>query len=235
MPAEQLALFSTDFRAAWCATGLGEYRACVGTYELYPFERLPPLDSARCTGAFQWLGSTGDLLPKNTKKLTRLAADLMAEGLVLPQDFVAFQTRSNLFGVLDWVSVTGCWTDVSAPLPSPVDPGACLVRFLRDQQDCVIWYLYLRPLGGPFVVHSHLDYEHEYEARREGCRTETDLEDVEEQRAAISWCAPSFEEFAYRFWVENRLSRAIRSDDLSGIEPELREYLRHYAPGRVLG
>jgi hypothetical protein len=53
--------------------------------------------------------------------------------------------------------VTGCWTDISQPLPSPVEPGAFLVRFLRDQQDCVIWYLYLRPSGETFVVHSHLD------------------------------------------------------------------------------
>ena len=93
----------------------------------------------------QWLGRAGDLLPENVTKLTGLATDLMASGLVLPQDFVTFQTRSKLYGVLDWVSVTGCWTDISAPLPSPVDPGAFLVRFLRDQKDCVIWYLYLRP------------------------------------------------------------------------------------------
>jgi hypothetical protein len=234
MPAEQLALFSTGFRAAWCATDLGEYRACRGTYERYRYESLPPLDSSLFVGAFQWLGRAGDPLPENVTKLTGLATDLTASSLVLPQDFVTFQTRSKLYGVLDWVSVTGCWTDISKPLPSPVDPGAFLVRFLRDQQDCVIWSLYLRPSGEPFVVHSHLDYEHEYRARREGWRTETDLDDAQEQRAAICWCAPSFEEFAYRFWVENRLWRAVRSGDLSGLEPELREYLRHYAPGKVL-
>jgi hypothetical protein len=154
----------------------------------------------------------------------------MASGLVLPQDFVTFQTRSELYGLLDGVSVTGCWTDISGPLPSLVDPGAFLVRFLRDQQDCVIWYLYLRPLREAFVVHSHLDYEFEYEARRDGKQTETDLDDAQEQRAAICWCAPSFEEFAYRFWVENRLWRAIHGGDLSGLEPGLRDYLRHYAP-----
>jgi hypothetical protein len=229
MPAEQPALFTTGFSAAWCATDLGEYRACRGTYERYPYESLPPLDSSRCTGAFQWLGRAGDLLPGNVAELTGLATDLMTSGLVLPQDFVTFQTRSNLYGVLDSVSVTGCWTDISAPLPSPVDPGAFLVRFLRDQQDCVIWYLYLRPLGEPFVVHSHLDYELEYEARRDGWHTETDLDDAQEQRAAICWCASSFEEFAYRFWVENRLWHAVRGSDLSGLEPELRDYLRHYA------
>ncbi len=37
----------------------------------------------------------------------------------------------------------------------PAEPGAFLVRFLRDQQDCVIWYLCLRPPGERFVVRSH--------------------------------------------------------------------------------
>lgn len=234
MPAEQLALISTAFSAAWCATDLGEYRSCQGTYEYYPYESLPPLDSSLCVGAFQWLGRTGDLLPEKVAKLTGLATDLMARGLALPQDFVTFQARSRLCGVLDEVSMTGCWTDISAPLPSPVDPGAFLVRFLRDQQDCVFWYLYLRPLAEPFVACSHLDYEHEYKARRDRQRTETDLDDAQEQRAAIRWCAPSFEEFAYRFWVENRLWPAIHRGDLSQLEPELRDYLRHYAPGKIL-
>jgi hypothetical protein len=234
MPGEQLGLFPASFGAAWCATDLGEYRACRGTYERYPYASLPPLDSSQFTGAFQWLGNVGDLLPEQAAKLTDLTTDLMACGLVLPRDFVTFQTRSNLYGLLDSVSVTDCWTDISGPLPSPVDPGAFLVRFLRDQQDCVIWYLHLRPLGEAFVVHSHLDYELEDEAQRDGEHTETDLDDVQEQRAAIYWCAPSFEEFAYRFWVENRLWRAVHAGDLSELEPELCDYLRHYAPGRVL-
>jgi hypothetical protein len=220
---------SPRFTAAWWATDLGEYRACGSTYECYPYDGLPPLESAQFTGTFQWLGGVGDAIAEQVTKLTGLKADLTASGLTLPVDFITFQTSSNLHGSLDEVSVTGCWTDISEPLPSPVEPGAFLVRFLRDQQDCVIWYLYLRPLGEAFVVHSHLDYEYEYEARRDGEQTETDLDDAREQMAAILWCAPSFEEFAYRFWIENRLWRAVHGGDLSRLEPRLRDYLRHYA------
>jgi hypothetical protein len=100
--------------------------------------------------------------------------------------------------------------------------------------DCVIWYLHLRPFGEEFVVHSHLDYEFEYEAPRDGEHTETDLDNTQEQWAAIYWCTPAFEEFAYRFWVENRLCRVIHGGDVSGLEPELRDYLRHYTPERLL-
>ena len=223
-----------DFGAAWCATDLGKYRACRHTYERYAYESLPPLDPTNLfTGAFQWLGSVGDPVAEQVAKLNGLAAELTGRGLTLPRDFVTFQTSGNLHPCLDEASVTGCWSDISQPQPSPVEPGAVLVRFLRDQQDCVIWYLYLRLSGEAFVVHSHLDYEFEYEARRAGEETETDLDDADEQRAAILWCAPSFEEFAYRFWIENRLWHAINGGDLSGVAPRLLDYLRHYAPPEV--
>ncbi|MFF4393217.1 hypothetical protein ACFY0G_41870 [Streptomyces sp. NPDC001552] len=157
----------------------------------------------------------------------------MARRHSLPQDFVTFQTSTNLYGSLDAVSVTFCWTDISPPLPSPVEPGAFLVRLLRDQQDCVIWYLYLRTSGEAFVVHSHLNYEHEVEARRAGEETETDRYDATAQTAAILWCAPSFEEFAHRFWIVNRLWHAVNGSNPSRLEPQLRSYLHHYAPSEA--
>ncbi|MEV6703136.1 hypothetical protein AB0M68_39500 [Streptomyces sp. NPDC051453] len=235
MPGERSGseLSSTGFDSAWCATDLGEYRPCRYTYEYYPYESLPPLDSTEFTGAFQWLGGTGEPVPEQVTALDRLVENLAAKGLTLPRDFVTFQADSKLHYSLDEVSVTCCWTDISEPLPSPVEPGAFLVRFLRDQQDCVIWYLYLRPSGEVFVVHSYLDYEYEYEARRDGEATEIDLDDPEEQRAAILWCAPSFEEFAHRFWIENRLWHALNGNDLSGLEPQACDYLRYYAPPRI--
>ncbi|MET9555460.1 hypothetical protein [Streptomyces sp. NPDC006645] len=217
------------FDAAWCATDLGEYRACRFTYERYSYESLPPLDSSRFTGAFQWLGGIGEPIPKEVARLSQLAEDLSARGLTLPQDFVTFQTSANLRLSLDAVSATGCWTDISNPVPSPVEPGAFLVPFLRDQQDCVIWYLYLRPSGEAFVVHSGFNYEYEYEAVRDGEESDVDLGDAEQQRAAILWCAPSFEEFAHRFWIENRLWHAANDGELAQLEPLLSDYLQHYA------
>ncbi|MEV7149255.1 hypothetical protein AB0O05_22485 [Streptomyces sp. NPDC093084] len=223
---------SVEFDSAWCATDLGEYRTCRHTYEYYRYKSLPPIDSTQFTGTFQWLGGTGEPVPEQVTELGRLAEDLSAKGLTLPPDFAAFQADAKLRHSLDEVSVTGCWTDISEPLPSPVEPGAFLVRFLRDQQDCVIWYLYLRSPNEAFVVHSHLDYEYENEARRDEDETETNRGDPEEQRAAILWCAPSFEEFAYRFLIENRLWHALNGDAPPRLEPQLRDYLRHYArPG----
>ncbi|MFD3976745.1 hypothetical protein [Streptomyces cyaneofuscatus] len=121
-----------DFDAAWCVSDLGKYRACQYTYERYSLASLPPLDSRQFTGAFRWLGDAGDLIPRQVMKLNGLARDLAARGLTLPQDFVTFQTTENLYGSLDDVSVTGCWTNLSDPLPSLVEPDAFLVRFFRD-------------------------------------------------------------------------------------------------------
>ncbi|MQY15773.1 hypothetical protein SRB5_59640 [Streptomyces sp. RB5] len=218
------------FARAWCGTDLGEYRPCRSTYERYPYEGLPRIDPADFTGADRRLAGSGEVVPELAVELGELAEGLEAKGVTLPQDFVTFQTDSKLYRLLDEISVTACSTHISEPLPSPVEPDAYLVRFLRDQQDCVIWYLYLRPSGESFVVHSHLDYEYEYEARRAGEDTGTDLDDLEEQQSAILWCAPSFTEFAYRFWAENRLWRALNDDALSGLGPGTRAYLNHYAP-----
>ena len=70
---------------------------------------------------------------------------LHAVGVALPEDFVGFYSWDGWADELDNASVTGCWTRLG-PLPafSPAEPGAFLVRFMADQQDCVTWYLYLR-------------------------------------------------------------------------------------------
>ncbi|WP_405018656.1 hypothetical protein OHV05_18365 [Kitasatospora sp. NBC_00070] len=220
---------TVDFRAAWCATDLGDYRLCRYTYERYPYASLPTLDASRFVGAFQWLDDPGDTDPNEVENLHELERHLAAEGLALPQDFVTFYTSSNLRGALDEVSVTGCWSSLSEPLPSPVEPGAFLVRFFRDQQDCVLWYLYLRPSGEVFVVNSYLDYEFEYEARdSDDYEPESDLDDLVAQEAEILWCAPSFEYFAYRFWLENRLWNVVNGGSDEAIDTEMQEYLDHY-------
>ncbi|MFD9410139.1 hypothetical protein ACFWBN_24440 [Streptomyces sp. NPDC059989] len=218
-----------DFDAVWCATDLGNHRPCRYTYEMYPYATLPPLDEKRFTGAFQWLGDAGGCVAEQTAKLRLLEEKLAIEGLALPEDFVTFYSSSSLRESLDAVSVTGCWSSLSGPLPSPVEPGAFLVRFFRDQQDCVLWYLYLRPSGEVFVVNSHLDYEYEYEARdSEDCQPESNLDDLAAQKAGILWCAPSFEGFAYRFWLENCLWHAVNGGGEASLDAEMEKYLGHY-------
>ncbi|MEV7952873.1 hypothetical protein [Streptomyces sp. NPDC088141] len=220
-----------DIGAAWCGTDLGDHRPCHGIYERYPCNTLPALDNSQFTGAFQWLGDLGEVVPGQLARLQELDEKLAAKGLALPQDVVSFFLSSNLHDALDEVSVTNCRSYLSEPLPSPVEPGAYLICFLSDLLDSIFWYLYLRPSGHLFVVHSHLDYEYEYGAESDIFEEpQSDLDDVAAQRTAIFWCAPSFEHFAYRFWLENRLWRAIHDSDAQPLDAAMQEYLDHYKP-----
>jgi hypothetical protein len=169
-------------------------------------------------------------MPERQATVDAVAAALSEVGLSLPQDFITFHTRQGFGQVFDEVSVTGCWTDISMPLASPVEPGAYFVRFLRDQQDSALWYLCLRPSGEVFVAHSyylayHLDYPAE-DVEWDAAEVPPDVK-AADLTDEIFWCASSFEEFAYRFWLENRLWYSVRD---AGHEHDVasRRYLDHY-------
>ncbi|MFC8244521.1 hypothetical protein [Streptomyces chartreusis] len=221
---------SVSFEASWCGSGLGGYRPCPYTYDNYPYDSLPPLDAERFKGTFEWLGGCTGTSADRVAEVEAVLEDLGQKGLSLPQDFITYFTSTNLRDTLGDSSLTCCWSSLSKPIPSPVEPGAFLVRFFRDQQDCVLWYFYLRPDSSPFVVHSHLEYEYEYEAHSSGGEFNgvSNLDDLEEQTEALQYCAPTFEEWAYRFWTENRISEALDHDRESSLNPEQRAYVDYY-------
>ena len=82
------------------------------------------------------------------------------------------------------------------------------------------WYVYLRPSGDSFVVFDVDPYQAE--------STYADLEDSIFLSGEFSWCAGSFEEFAYRYWIENRLWRVLHEHSNADLSPELAEYLNQY-------
>lgn len=213
---------TTDFPTGWWGTDLGAYRPCASTYELYPAESLPPLPTDLFTGAFQWLpvddaeGESAD-----PAALAKLTASAEAAGVPLPASFTGFMSDATRQASVP--SCTGCYWDLSPELiPSPVEPGAYLVRFLRDQQDCIFWYLYLTPEGEHVVVATPIDF------------AQADLSTVEAARiiAATRWCAPEFEHFVFRFWAENTLWFRVNDFGPGGRsaeqEPLLAAYLSHY-------
>lgn len=232
---------TVDFPADWCGTDLREARPCTGTYQYYPCATLPPLDGSRFTGAFDWYGGeVGEPASPYAALVEAIAAELAGAGLALPEDFRHFFTRQGLCGALDAVSATDCEADLSLPFVLPADEGARLVRFLRDSQSVGAWYLYLRPGGEVFVVHSWLVYEHRAELMVRYADELEDGEDIEDfrtdgvplasdfttERDPYRRCADSFEEFAYRYILENRTLLAL----LRGTEPDAEgaAYLAHY-------
>jgi hypothetical protein len=100
-----------------------------------------------------------------------------------------------------------------------------MVLFFRDQQSCILWYLYLHHGGQSAVVCSARDFTEEPEL----CYGPDGKLVV--PRREIFWCAPSVEIFAYRFLTEARLSSAIEARKRAGeLDPELLAYLAHYLP-----
>jgi hypothetical protein len=98
------------------------------------------------------------------------------------------------------------------------------VRFLNDQQDVLLWHLYLEPGGQERVLCSPYDLE-EVAGWHDGAGPTAD------ERAGVIAntviVAPSFEAFVYRFWLENVLWFKLdkRAGDFSDEE---RAYLTHY-------
>jgi len=209
------------FPRAWHATDLGTYRPCRFTYETYAYESLPGLNHDRLSGQFDWLGPPGERDEQGAARLVPIAAELAVAGLALPRDFVAFHSDSNYRYALDEVSVTGSWSDIAGPAPSPVEPDARLVRIFSDQQYCACWYLYLRPAGETFLV---------FDLDAGPYPADTDAEESILLGGRLYWCAGSFEEFAYRYWIENRLWRALHEDQTAELDPDLTDYLNHYMP-----
>ncbi|MGW2826648.1 hypothetical protein ACWC24_37580 [Streptomyces sp. NPDC001443] len=218
--------------AFWAGHGIGPYRPYDGQgrafawFRAYPLDTVPPLDEESFVGDFAWFGDIGDPLEHRTAVTDAIEAELARDGLALPADFTALITRANLHRCLDREG-DGAWTDVSGPLPSPVDPADRMVLFFRDQQSCIMWYLYLHHGGQSAVVCSDRDFTEKPETRY-GPDGKIVLRRPSRE---IFWTAPSVESFAYRFLVEARLSSAVHDKMRAGdLDPDLLAYLAHYVP-----
>jgi hypothetical protein len=221
----------SPFRTAWWSVELPEHRACDSTYCLFPYDSLPPLDPGLFRGEFQWLSPLDAQLENQMAihrppeeetirmgpRLEQLAAAAARLGLKLPAAFLNFMGSPHLLNQIP--SCTACYFDLSERIVQlPIDDGGYLIRFLNDQQQVLLWYLYLTPQGESCVVVTPLMFDRE------------NLEGVPAKaiQANIDYCAPSFEEFIYRFWLENDLWFALEGG--RPLSDAHTRYLRHYEP-----
>ncbi len=233
------------FATGWYSFDLGQYRPCDGTYCFFTAESLPPLNDAPLDGTFQWLTSLSadDMMDEDDQgdsegdydgaddagsdegaRLAILAAEAQRLGLTLPAAFISFMTNLALHERIP--SCTAC--EFALPtriVPSLGADGGYLISFLHDQQDVLLWYLYLTPAGEQRVVVSPYDYD--------GASDDPSGADAltPEQRQAIVAdtfvCAASFEEFIYRFWLENTIWFAL--DANQPLNTEQQRYVAHYS------
>ena len=216
----------SNFKRGWYSFDLGSYRACDGTYCLY--ENIPPIDTPDET--LNWLGpldSDTDAKmeihrnPAEARgKLDAVAAHAQQLGLTLPESFKTLMASPKLQDRIP--SCTACTFQLSGRiLPCPESDGGYIVCFLHDQQDVLLWYLYLTPEGEQSVLVSAIDLEEFADTQ-----AEQTPEKREEWRQAIRAntlvCAPSFASFVYRFWMENSIWFKLDSKDEDQMTPPSR-------------
>jgi hypothetical protein len=227
----QTAPQSTPFAYGWWSFDLGEDRPCDGTYCYYPYDSLPPIPEAQFTGALQWLEQAGeaeepaaDELPTRLSALTASAQQL---GLPLPQAFLTLLASPALRDRIP--SCTACYFDLSRKIvPCPGSEAGYIIRFLNDQQDVLSWYLYLTTQGEHCVLVS--PYQLDEAAEDEEGEEEREPLTEQQRRSIIAntlICAPSFEAFVYRFWLENVLWFKLNGDE-SGLTDAEQQYVAHY-------
>ncbi|MGI0490179.1 hypothetical protein ACN4EG_00090 [Alkalinema pantanalense CENA528] len=144
-------------------------------------------------------------LPAQVTVIEEKASEL---GLRLPPAWVQFLKSAELFCRIR--SVTCCYFELGESfIPFPVEQtgeNGYLMLFLSDSQSCVLWYLYINPVGEHCVISSNrrlypgIFEDQQTEKEELGDNWDEDLDAIH-----LHFCASSFEEFIYRFWIENEI------------------------------
>jgi hypothetical protein len=232
---------NTPFRSGWYSFDLGQYRPCNSTYCYYPYEGLPPLPATAHTDSLDWLGPLDEHLdqemevhrpPAEQRSDLEQRAQALGEqaqqlGLTLPVTFLPFMASSELQDRIP--SCTACTFGLPQQIVKcPGSENGYVIRFLNDQQDVLLWYLYLTPAGDHCVIVAPYEF-YELAEEPEQAATYND-----EQRKAILdntfVCSPSFGEFLYRFWLENSIWFAL--NDGTPLTADQQQYVSHYATAK---
>ena len=197
------------------------------TYSLFSYEDLPPIHEKLDSG-FQWLksqpakvrslteGRYSDGGKPDLNKLSTIVAPL---GMDVPKPFTAFIQSTELHERIR--SCTDCYLDVAdhAVKTKGITDGY-LIHFLSDSQWCGHWYIHIDYSGKEFVIAALNAYG--FESGDSEAKDEIDL-----AKEDAWFCAPTFLEFIYRFWLENEIWYALAWDKrpLTTIE---QAYVNHY-------
>lgn len=226
------------FASGWWSFDLGTYRPCDSTYCLFSVADLPPIPWP-LDATLGWLPPLSETIerqmtvyrndPAARGRVDAIAAEAARRGLTLPRPFARFMSTPELQDRIP--SCTACTFELGDQIVAcPGSEGAYIVSFLRDQQDCVLWYLYLTPSGEHAVLAFPGDLGSFITGEPEAEGKTVDMAAVVRH---IMVAAPSFTAFLYRFWLENTIWFKLNGDDKTPLTAEERHYLEHYRPRRL--
>jgi hypothetical protein len=174
------------------------------TYVTRSADDVPTLPDIRLDGTFSWLPDPGKDLDWaigsefDVRSVDRLEGVADTKGITLPGPLVAFLKSEKR----NWVrSATGCWLDLPSDLVSVPGTDATAIRFLNDQQGAQFWYATVSPAGEELGVIASDDLFDAPEPWLDGAAAETYV------------CAPSYEAFLLRFWIENEIWFRTRDNE----------------------
>ena len=150
----------------------------------------------------------------------------------LPKSVSWFMTHPELQSRVR--SCADCYLDPGERIVETIGsiPGH-LIHFLSDSQSCAHWYLHVLPSCNSAVLASPdlygLEIENSDWIENPSCR----LERIDLSGLEFAYCAPSFSEFLYRFWIENEIWFALRDNcKRQSLNPLELSYVRHYAANK---
>ncbi|HLK56200.1 MAG TPA: hypothetical protein VKU00_06535 [Chthonomonadaceae bacterium] len=216
----------------WWSIGLYGYRDCRGTYALFPYEGLPPIHQD-LDEAFRWLEAEPLYENVTTVKVEDVDLKVLDQivtlpDLRLPSTFTLFVRSPSLQKRIR--SATGCHVDLLQPIPIGEQERGYLLHFFSDHQGCLHWYLYVNAEGDHCVLVSGYVYGYDKGTNRWICRVNEEewaypsFFELLQEKKEIWYCAPSFSEYLYRYWLEN----AIAFDYPNSLTPVQLAYLEHY-------
>lgn len=209
----------SELSRAWRSIALPGYRDIRGTYSRFDVSDIPAI-TRTFDGTFSWLRAAPDSPVSASiggrdmgSELKAIAADRWSE---LPKPLRVFLRSPVLQAKIP--SVTACWNNFGTRLEPAGMGGGTLLRVISDQQDCLHWFVRLLGPGRHDTVVSPFPY----------C---DDLGDWTDEELALydpvlEVCADSFEEFIWRFWIENSIWLALRGE--SPLTAEQERYLSFY-------
>jgi hypothetical protein len=223
-------------KTGWWSFELPEYRPHpqLSTYSLFSYEDLPPIQRL-LDDEFCWLqalpakehslaeGCYPDGSEPDLTKLSHIMAQIEVQ---LPQSFLTFIETPQLHERIR--SCTDCFLEVAdlAVKTKGANEGF-LIHFLSDSQWCVHWYLYVDSSGNHFVAASPNAYGFTFGETDEDMDALDQIGEIELEQEEICFCAPSFNEFIYRFWLENEIWFALAWDKRPLTTTE-QAYIDHY-------
>ena len=219
----------TPFPASWHSFGLGPYRPCDATYCRTSYESLPPLSESLLHGTLDWLTpleSDNDLRGMDhhhtDADLEQITTSAQQLNLSLPEAFLQLLSSPTLMERIP--SCTDCYFHLSSKIvPCPGSEKGFIIRFLNDSQGCLMWYLYVTSQGEHCILVSHVWLD----------MLADEQFTEEEVIRSISVCAASFEEFMYRFWIENLIwYDIVWYKGQKPLTTEEKRYLSHYSQER---